>query len=57
MKCLWISTGYNYDTSCGNTYFNYIKPDFQNDIEIEDGKEICPFCHCEIERLEEDEEY
>ena len=54
--CLWINTGYNYDTECGTTYFTYCNPSFQPDIEYDDdGNEVCPYCG-KIITFKEDED-
>ena len=54
--CEWNSTGYNYNTECGTTYFAYCNPSFQPDIEYDDdGNEICPYCG-KIITFKEDED-
>ena len=54
--CEWNSTGYNYNTECGTTYFTYCNPSFQPDIEYDDdGNEICPYCG-KIIAFKEDED-
>ena len=54
--CEWDSTGYNYNTGCGHTYFSYCSPSFQPDIKYdEDCNNICPYCG-KIITFKEDED-
>ena len=54
--CVWVNTGYNYDTECGHTHFAYARPSFQPDIKRDElDNDICPYCRGFISYEEEDE--
>lgn len=53
---IWIRDCYVWDTNCGHSYNPFVVSEQQPKINHHQDGDICPYCGCTIEYIDEEEE-